>query len=136
MPCRFGLAQARVPAKSWSVRTDLLDRLELARLEIERRLDETIPSRELAETACMSVFHFIRLFRSTFGASPAQYRARRRLEAAEELLVLGHPVGWVAAAVGRTSTASFARDFHAHRGQSPKTFRNLGKERRGSAQEQ
>ncbi|MBX3096591.1 MAG: helix-turn-helix transcriptional regulator [Fimbriimonadaceae bacterium] len=103
-----------------------MDRLESARQIIEDRLDEQIPTGELAEAACLSPFHFIRMFHATFGISPAQYRSKRRFEKAQELLRQGHAVGWVATSVGLTSTASFSRDFRRRRGRSPKTIRNSG----------
>jgi len=126
MPCSFGLAQARVPAKKWSVRADLCGRLEVARQLIERRFDEPLSTRELAEAACLSPYHFIRLFRAAYGLAPMQYRARLRMRRAEELLAKGHRVGWVATAVGRESLSSFSRDFQRRSGRQPSRFRNRG----------
>ncbi|HEX4016196.1 MAG TPA: AraC family transcriptional regulator [Frankiaceae bacterium] len=40
----------------------------------------------LAETAGMSKYHFLRLFRATYGMTPGQYLSQRRLERSQELL--------------------------------------------------
>lgn len=44
---------------------------------------------ELAEAACLSEYHFLRMFKSSFGQSPHAWLMRRRLDRARELLAQG-----------------------------------------------
>ncbi|HEX2009719.1 MAG TPA: helix-turn-helix transcriptional regulator, partial [Roseateles sp.] len=42
--------------------------------------------KELADAACLSEFHFVRMFKASFGLSPYAWVMRRRLALARELL--------------------------------------------------
>src|SRR6266850_2319970 len=41
---------------------------------------------EISKQACLSRYHFLRLFRDTFDTTPHQYLIRRRIDKAKELL--------------------------------------------------
>jgi AraC-like DNA-binding protein len=127
MPCCFALSAARVPAKKWRTRTDLMDCLRVARERIEGDLASSVTSRELAAGSGLSPSHFVRLFSSTYGESPLALRSRLRMEEARRLLEeTDLPVGEVAAEVGCGSLSTFCREFKARHGASPGHFRNPG----------
>ena len=78
----------------------------------------------LARTAGFSRFHFIRLFRRAFRATPYQYLLRRRIERAK--LLLGQSrlsVTAVCLDVGFESLGSFSRRFRHAVGTSPRDYR-------------
>jgi AraC family transcriptional regulator len=96
---------------------------------IEDRFAEPLTLSELAAQACLSEFHFSRLFRSATGLTPYRYLMRRRVQAAEELLtkrqasLLG-----VALQVGFGSQANFIRAFRQFTGVTPSLYRAQQKE--------
>ena len=77
-----------------------------------------------AREACLSPFHFQRLFVRVFGETPHDFLTRRRMDAAERLLAAGNlPVTDVCLEVGYTSLGTFSSRFAARTGQSPSAFR-------------
>jgi AraC family transcriptional regulator len=59
----------------------------LERIEASRGADLSLA--ELAQAACLSEFHFVRMFKASFGLSPHAWVMRRRLAHARELLADG-----------------------------------------------
>ncbi len=59
----------------------------LERIEASRGADLSLA--ELAQAACLSEFHFVRMFKASFGLSPHAWVMRRRLGHARELLAEG-----------------------------------------------
>src|SRR5581483_7180196 len=85
---------------------------------------DRIPLEFAAREACLSPFHFQRLFVRAFGESPHSFLTRRRMERAKQLLLEGHlPVTDVCLEVGYTSMGTFSSRFSALTGQSPTQFR-------------
>ena len=56
---------------------------------VESGLDGPLGLAELAQAACLSEFHFARMFKSSFGVSPHAWVMQRRLERARRLLSEG-----------------------------------------------
>jgi transcriptional regulator GlxA family with amidase domain len=78
---------------------------------------------ELASVACMSKYHFLRLFRATYGITPMEYVSRRRIERAQDLLrATNLTVTEVCFAVGFSSLGSFSSRFRALVGESATEF--------------
>ena len=93
---------------------------------IEARFSETITLRELAAEACLSDFHFSRLFRQATGLSPRHYVTQRRIQEAQIKLKLGcHSLAEIALETGFGSQANFNRAFRKHAGMTPGEFRAL-----------
>jgi AraC family transcriptional regulator len=70
---------------------------------IEARLADRIELAELASAACLSEFHFARMFKATFGVAPHAWVMQRRLERARQLLAAGRlPLDQVALRCGYT----------------------------------
>lgn len=100
------------------------DAIENAREYIDRHYSEPLTVDRLAKRAGISMFHFIRAFRSVVGETPHQYLRRRRLERAAELLVTtAYPVTEICDQVGFQSLGSFSSLFRRFSGESPLEYR-------------
>jgi AraC family transcriptional regulator len=98
--------------------------LRRIRDEIEGRLAEPLRLKELAESAHLSEFHFLRAFKRAVGLSPHQYVTTRRMERAKSLLrTTGLPISEVAWQVGFSNTSHFTSHFRKHTGVTPGSFR-------------
>jgi len=77
-----------------------------------------------AQKACLSRFHFNRLFVRAFGETPHEFVTRRRIEEAKKLLLRdAHSVTDICFAVGYESLGSFSTRFRSLTGLSPASFR-------------
>lgn len=93
---------------------------ELLKTEFRRplRLEEA------GRAACLSPFHYHRLFVRTFGETPHELVMRRRLEEAERLLVeTDLLVTEICGAVGYGSLGTFSARFRERTGRSPSQYR-------------
>jgi AraC family transcriptional regulator len=91
---------------------------------VERHLDDTPDLRALASMACLSEFHFHRVFRAVTGESVVGHLRRLRLErAARRLRHAGSPIVEVALEAGFGSHETFTRAFTAHFGVAPSAYR-------------
>jgi AraC-like DNA-binding protein len=76
-----------------------------------------------AREACLSPFHFHRLFHSTFGETPHDFLTRRRMERARHLLASGEmTVTEVCLEVGYSSLGSFSSKFQSLVGLPPTQY--------------
>ncbi|MBI3682305.1 MAG: helix-turn-helix transcriptional regulator [Acidobacteria bacterium] len=79
---------------------------------------------DAAGAACLSPFHYHRLFSRTFGETPHDFLTRVRLERARQLLAASdEPVTQVCLAVGYESLGSFSTRFRSAVGLSPQEYR-------------
>lgn len=93
---------------------------------IEARLDTDISLEDLAAEACLSPFHFSRIFRDATGLSPHRFVTDRRVQAAKEKLALdGSSFVEIALDTGFGSQANFIRVFRKATGLTPGQYRNL-----------
>lgn len=102
-----------------------LQRRALQRIEayLEQRLGDGITVDALAAVACMSRFHFSRLFRTSTGESPMQYVRRLRVERAKTLLAQGGlTMAEIAAAAGFFDQSHFSRCFKQIVGRTPSEY--------------
>jgi AraC-like DNA-binding protein len=114
--------------KGKSVNTDLRDRLCRARRFIDECYDLPLNLVEISKQACLSQYHFLRLFREAFDTTPHQYLIQKRIEKAKELLrVRSLSVTEVCFEVGFQSLGSFSSLFRKFVGHAPITYR--GRER-------
>jgi AraC-like DNA-binding protein len=74
---------------------------------------------QAAREACLSEFHFHRLFRATFGETPHDFLTRLRMDCARRLLASERSVTEVCFEVGYGSLGSFSSKFRSHFGLSP-----------------
>jgi AraC-like DNA-binding protein len=75
-----------------------------------------------AGEACLSEYHFHRLFRTAFGETPHRFLSRLRMERAKDLLASGRSVTEVCFEIGYDSLGSFSTKFRALHGCSPVEF--------------
>ena len=103
---------------------DLYRRLCQAREFIEDCYAQPMDLDRIAEEACLSRYHFLRVFQATFNKTPHQYLTDRRIERAKELLASGKSsVTDVCFEVGFDSLGSFSTLFHKRVGQPPIRYR-------------
>ena len=89
---------------------------------IQANLTQPISLAELASLACLSPYHFCRVFRRSTGQSPNQYVIAQRLTEARQLLRAGHTGTQAAYAVGYDDPRYFARLFRQHVGCTPAQY--------------
>ena len=84
----------------------------------------TITLDRAAREACLSPFHFQRLFTRTFGETPQGFLTRLRMDQARQLLAAGDlAVTEVCLEVGYSSLGTFSSRFATLTGKSPSAFR-------------
>lgn len=76
----------------------------------------------IAQKLCMGYSNFRRLFHEIIGLSPGDYRIRKRIELACELLSTGLSQKQVAFKLGYPDAQGFSRQFHRFMGISPGRF--------------
>jgi AraC family transcriptional regulator len=92
---------------------------------IEARLGEAISLNDLAREACLSPYHFARLFHQAMGQPPHRYVVARRVAAAQAQLRTGRiPMAEVAFDTGFGTQANFSRVFRKLTGLTPRQYRD------------
>lgn len=113
----------RVDDKALRAPGDVLVHLRRARDHADRCYAEPLDVESLAAVAGLSKYHFLRLFKATYGLTPGEYVSQRRIERAQDLLrATNLTVTEVCHAVGFTSLGSFSSRFRAVVGESPRDF--------------
>ena len=96
----------------------------LASEMIREKLDGSIRLAELAERCNLSVSHFARSFKASFGVSPHRWLTDRRIDRARDLLLATClPIVDIAFRSGFSDQASFTRTFRHIVGDSPGRWR-------------
>lgn len=91
---------------------------------IEARLGEDLSLEDLASQACLSPFHFSRLFTDATGLSPHRFLVQRRVLAAQAMLAADQTsLAEVALDAGFGSQANFTRVFRKTTGLTPGQYR-------------
>ncbi|HEV8631281.1 MAG TPA: helix-turn-helix transcriptional regulator [Thermoanaerobaculia bacterium] len=113
-------------------RLPLLDHATFARLcrgrdFLAAELAESPRLAAAAAQACLSPFHFHRLFVRAFGETPLAFVTRRRMERAKELLAGGAAVTDACFAVGYGSLGTFSSRFRELVGCPPSEYRRHGR---------
>lgn len=86
---------------------------------IDEHVSENISLDKLSIKTGIFKYHFIRLFKNTFGISPYQYQIRQRLEHARLELLKGISVTDVAFHYGFAGAATFSKAFKQYFGMGP-----------------
>lgn len=82
-----------------------------------------------ASEACLSPFHFQRLFVRVFGESPHEFVTRLRMERARRLLEADQmPVTEICLEIGYVSLGTFSARFAERIGQSPSEYRRAARQ--------
>lgn len=78
---------------------------------------------DLSKIACLSVYHFSRLFKQKFGLSPHQFQMKYRFEKAKELMIYSQlSLTSIAEKIGYSSVFAFSKAFKQSEGVSPRQF--------------
>jgi AraC-like DNA-binding protein len=96
-----------------------------ARGFIREHFAENLSLEDLAGVACLSPFHFQRLFVKSTGVSPHQYVMESRIEKAKELLLEGHSIAGAAIDTGFADQSHFTRAFKRIIGIAPGRYLQL-----------
>src|SRR5580658_5169507 len=90
-------------------------------------LDRQVKLKELAKVACLSEFHFHRIFGAVSGETLNNFTNRLRLEKAARLLTFSdQSLTDIALDCGFSSSATFSRAFRSGYETSPSQFRKTG----------
>jgi len=90
-----------------------------ARREVQARLEEDLDLAELGRRVGVSPFHLHRLYRATWGLTPAEHRAEARLREARRMLLAGVSPAEVAVATGFADQSHLNRVFRRLMGVPP-----------------
>ena len=93
-----------------------------AKLFIDANFASAIDLNKIADEACFSKFHFVRLFKEIYGRTPHQYLTDVRIEKAKAYLEDGQTVAYACFKVGFDSISSFTGLFKRRTGKTPKQF--------------
>jgi AraC-like DNA-binding protein len=107
----------------------LYRRVVQAKLFIDTKYHQDINLNDVADEAYFSKFHFIRLFKASYGKTPHQYLITVRINNAEQLLKKGMPVADVCYTIGFDSLSSFSALFKRVTGQSPSAWQQAERKR-------
>ena len=118
---RFGGAkQPRAPSRGGLSAWQRKRSLEILRVNLEGRVRLV----DLARECDLSVSHFARSFKASFGMTCHRWLQQRRVERAQELLALTNtPLVDIAVQAGFGDQAAFTRAFHRLVGVTPGRFR-------------
>jgi AraC family transcriptional regulator len=107
-----------------TTRTDFAERLERVFGWLADHLDDSVDLARLADVACLSPYHFHRVYRAMQGETAAETVRRLRLHRAAVELITGElPVARVARRAGYGSQEAFTRAFKAAYGVPPARYR-------------
>jgi AraC-like DNA-binding protein len=124
-------ARDRMPARRTAVRAELQHRVQRAIDFVLSNLREPVTTDRIAREACLSPFHFHRVFTREVGETPHQFLKRQRLLHAAALLRDPRlTLADVATEAGFESITSFVGAFGSHFGLPPGKYR---RERYGSS---
>lgn len=122
--CRAARQQlSSEPLRHYASRAKGLLRLEKARQFIAQNYTEQLTVKQIAGEACVSPYHFVRLFKGAFGMSPIQYLAHLRISEAKRLLVSTDlQISEISERLGYSSPEYFSRQFTSKAGVSPSNY--------------
>src|SRR5436190_711948 len=119
---------SRIPAIRPSTRDELLRRLSRGREFLNSSLTESVTLRRAAAEACLSDYHFHRLFTRVYRETPHEFLERRRLEVAKQLLERDScSVSEIAFATGFGKAGALTASFHRRYGVTPSEYRKNSK---------
>lgn len=90
---------------------------------IDEHITENLSLEQISSSAGISKYHFIRVFKHTFGISPYQYQKRKRLELAKMDLISGKDISNTALLYGFPDSQTFSKAFKQIYGLTPGSIR-------------
>ena len=105
-------------------KAEVFQRLQAAKQFIETNYQHSLTLEEMANVACVSKFHFNRLFKQNFGLNPYKYYLYLKLEEAARLLAeTSFPVADIGCQLGYNEVDIFSRSFKNVYKLSPSKYR-------------
>src|SRR5215203_866139 len=99
---------------------DFYTRIVRSKTYIDDNYSSPLDLNKLADEACFSKFHFLRLFKKTYNKTPYQYLSERRIQKAKEKLRDSDTsLIEVCESVGFESKTSFSLKFKEYTGTTP-----------------
>lgn len=99
-------------------------RLNAGRDYIADNYQASLSLSEIASYSCMSPYHFLRVFKETYGETPNEFLIRLRVEKAKQMLITeNYTVSEVCEKVGYISLGSFSSLFFKQVGMAPTLYR-------------
>ncbi len=98
-----------------------------SKILMETHFAEAVDLDALASAACMSRFHYVRVFRQMYGVTPRHYLRDLRITKAKALIQAGIPITQVCGDVGYESLPTFSSVFKKCTGFSPKAYQQRHK---------
>lgn len=121
---------AEMPALKSTTRAEIYRRVMLAANYIHSCFDADVSLDKLATVACLSKFHFLRLFREVTGLTPYAFVLRKRAHVASRLIAsTGMSFDEIAMQVGFTTRSSLFRQMRRWLRQSPGELRGTRRPR-------
>ena len=100
------------------------DRIQMSLTYIRKNIGSRLNIEQLADKACMSKDHYIRVFKNETGETPNAYITKRKMEKAElTLLTTDLPVKSIADLLGYDDYSYFNRIFRKNSGMTPLQYR-------------
>ena len=91
---------------------------------IHKNINKPIEMDSLADMACMSKDHFIRIFKKEIGETPNTFITKKKMEAAELLLITtNETIKTISARVGYDDSSYFSKIFKTFSGVTPAKYR-------------
>ncbi len=114
----------KLPPLKRSTRIELYKRLSNSSDYINEHLNGNIELQSLADAACLSKFHFLRLYKMLNGVTPQQHIVNLRMKKAEALLRnTNKGIAEIALESGYENHSSFSRVFCRYKGVSAHEYR-------------
>lgn len=105
---------------------DIYKRIIMGKVYIDNNFKESLELEQISRHACLSCFHFHRLFTRVYRKTPHQYLTLLRLQHAKALLEKeGISITEVCNSVGFDSLGSFSTLFKKQVGYAPRYYRNI-----------
>jgi AraC-like DNA-binding protein len=120
-----------------SIAPDVYKKIVTAKLYIDGNFNEAIDLDRLSKEACLSRFHFHRLFTRIYRVTPHQYLTRKRIDQARRCLAENTlTITEICNEVGFESIGSFSTLFKKEIGHAPTQYRVRAWQRKEETREQ
>ena len=118
--------EKEIPVIKNSTREEIQKRMNAATDYIYSFYEREISLAELAKAACLSKFHFLRLFKIAYQTTPHQFITSVKINRAKILLKhQKHDVNVIAKNLGFANSSSFSRSFYNHVKMYPSQYRAI-----------
>ncbi len=119
------------------IAADVYQKIVRAKIYIDENFQQPIDLHRLAREACVSRFHFHRLFTRIYRTTPHRYLTQKRIEQARVWLVgEDHSIMEICNHIGFESIGSFSTLFKKEIGHAPRDYRQLAHARKQQVQQQ